>query len=705
MTLIYEEANVHAPVANSDHSIVCCYPIGHIKPRNNIIKYKKRLIDPNRKALFAANLNKINWNSFYQIPHINQKLDFLQSCIKKLMDQHFPVVERVRLSADRPWVTHTFKEVIRKRQLAYFRGDTESYKNLRNEANRLSKSLKCKFHEKNIQRFRNSDSRKWWSNVKKLMGIERSKSNDHFDRLADSLCSGSKQELVEQIAEVFHQVSSHLPGIPEQDPLLIGTCEVPDEALISVAEVTNKFGQLRINKAPGPDGIPPWILREFADLLAAPYTSLFCDSFRQGLPNDFKFQSTVPIPKKLPLSDISKDLRPIALTPVTCKVLESFPCKQVMQIISDCLDPCQFGNQKGTSTTHALIDLVHFIAKSTDAPGYHVRILFCDYSKAFDLVNHNLILIKLRDLGVPEYLLRWFASFLSYRQQVVKIGEVTSEPKTMMGGAPQGTLTGPLSFLSYINDLTFDDNIKCIKYVDDTSIMTTSNNPESDALQKAADHLFQWSSSNDMRLNEIKTKEMVVSFARNTVAFESILINGTPIEQVDNFKILGVILQNDLKWNTHITTTIKKANKRLFLLAQLKRARIPNDDLLTLYKSFILPVVNYACEVFHSSLTQYLADDLERVQKRALRTITGNYSDNYSVLMDDCRLMSLHEQRLAKCKDLYIKMGAKNHKLYHLLSKNVTGYNLRRKRKHITPKCRTDRFKQTFIPWSTMTFN
>jgi hypothetical protein len=193
-------------------------------------------------------------------------------------------------------------------------------------------------------------------------------------------------------------------------------------------------------------------------------------------------------PKKSPVSDIGKDLLPIALTPVASKVLESFPCSLALEIISDSLDPFQFGNQRGTSTTHALIDLIHFLAKSTYAPGHHVRILFCDYSKAFDLVNHNLIFTKLHDVGVPEYLLHWFASFLFNRKQVVRLSNLTSQPRTMMGGAPQGTLTGPLSFMSHINDLSFDQQVKCIKY--DTTILSSSNDANCCTLQRAADHMF-----------------------------------------------------------------------------------------------------------------------------------------------------------------------------------------------------------------------
>jgi hypothetical protein len=120
------------------------------------------------------------------------------------------------------------------------------------------------------------------------MGTEKSRSFNQFDRLAESLCAGNKQLLVEQIAETFHQVSAHLPSVDPDDPLLKNIIDVPDESLMSVSQVKRRFEKLAVNKAPGPDGIPPWILKEYAEFLATPYTSIFCKSLRV-MPRDFKF--------------------------------------------------------------------------------------------------------------------------------------------------------------------------------------------------------------------------------------------------------------------------------------------------------------------------------------------------------------------------------------------------------------------------------
>ena len=112
--------------------------------------------------------------------------------------------------------------------------------------------------------------------------------------------------------------------------------------------------------------------------------------------------------------------------------------------------------------------------------------------------------------------------------------------------------------------------------------------------------MAQWSQANDMKLNEVKTKEMIITFSHQKPDFREIIINNTAIKRNDSFKILGIILQNDLKWNQHVNSVISKANKRLYLLGHLKKAGIPTHDLLVLYNFLVVPVFNYACEVYHS---------------------------------------------------------------------------------------------------------
>ena len=202
------------------------------------------------------------------------------------------------------------------------------------------------------------------------------------------------------------------------------------------------------------------------------------------------------------------------------------------------VDPCQYGGLAGSSTTYALLTMLNYAYKQTDKSGTFVRILLCDFSKAFDLVDHGKLLEKLSSLGVPDYLIKWCASFLTQREQRVKIGENLSNSMSPNGGCPQGTLIGPVAFVCHINDLSIPDPTLTIKYVDDTTILYSSRDPEDATLQNAANKLSEWSSDNKMKLNAKKTKELVINFSKKIPPPNSITIDNTIIERVKNAKIL-----------------------------------------------------------------------------------------------------------------------------------------------------------------------
>ncbi len=220
-------------------------------------------------------------------------------------------------------------------------------------------------------------------------------------------------------------------------------------------------------------------------------------------------------------------------------------------------------------------------------------------------------------------LVTWCAAFLLNRQQCVKVGDTCSPLVTLNAGTPQSTLLGPLAFIVHLGDFDTPSPVEDYIYVDDTSSCSASNDPLSHHLQDAADYAQSWSDVNDMKINATKTKEMVFSTSKHPLTLTPISVGDSEIEQVTSSKLLGVTLCSDLTWNMHVDTLVAKANTRLYLLLHLKRSGVSQQDLVKLYKSMIRSVTEYAAPVWHSSLPVYLSKEIERIQRRALRTIYG----------------------------------------------------------------------------------
>ena len=314
---------------------------------------------------------------------------------------------------------------------------------------------------------------------------------------------------------------------------------------------------------------------------------------------------------------VDSDLRPIPTTTLS-KVLEDFVFGWLRPIIMPQLDTRQFGGIKNSSTTHALVRVIHEWLQAAETPKAIIRACLIDFSKAFDCIDHNMLLRKLQLLNVPPILLNWCAAFLRNRQQRVKIGQDKSNWLPIFAGVPQGTKLGPLFFLVMINDLTTTAPI--CKYVDDCTVFeVTSHSSASSDLQTHLDSINQWIVNDNMRINAKKTKELNICFAKFPPILQPLTIDNVPLDCVQSTKLLGISIQSNLKWDLHVGTICRKASKRLYALRCLKRSGVLPRDLCSVFCCFIRLVVEYACPVWHSSLSNALFDELEQIQKRATK--------------------------------------------------------------------------------------
>ena len=264
-------------------------------------------------------------------------------------------------------------------------------------------------------------------------------------------------------------------------------------------------------------------------------------------------------------------------------------------------------------------------------------------------------------------------------------------------GVPQGTKLGPWLFILTINDLKLTD-VAHWKYIDDTTVSEIIPRNGISQIQSRANELERWNTQNKFQLNVKKCNELLFQFHRNRIPFDKInLSTGCP-NLVRQAKILGVTVRDDLRWSTHIFNIIKKANKQVFFIVQLKRARIPAKEIVNFYCCCVRPVLEYACEVFHFALPKYLSDNIERIQRRITSIIFPGLP--YSERLEKANLTLLSDRRRHACLKLFNQITKDPaHKLSSLFpARPSITHDLRNIRDFQAHVIKTDRFLKTFVP-------
>ena len=328
--------------------------------------------------------------------------------------------------------------------------------------NRAAVKLRKEFYESKIVALTESSTRDWWRHMKSLMG-RTSNSETEMQGLANATCDGSIELLANRQNEFLVSVSSNLPSLTNDHPAFTVYGEIPADYIMNVSVTEMALQQIKVNKSTGPDNIPAYFhVLSHATVLLRPLTALFNSSLREGvIPALWKTANVIPLPKKCPPRLIENDIRPIiSLTQIISKTFESIIMTLVDTLLEEKINDSQYGGTSGTCTTDALVEMLHQWYEATDACNTYVRIIALDFSKAFDLINHEILLAKLEANGVPPHVLRWMASFLLDRTQRVEIGKHTSSIGKPNEGVPQGTVSGDIMlmiapYLKYVLEMLY----------------------------------------------------------------------------------------------------------------------------------------------------------------------------------------------------------------------------------------------------------
>ena len=312
----------------------------------------------------------------------------------------------------------------------------------------------------------------------------------------------------------------------------------------------------------------------------------------------------------------------------------------------------------------------------------------------------------------PHWEIHPFWSPLIYRPLVVWLCQQPSpvrllqssksEYKVLSRALPQGTKLGPIGFQVVINDAAQDlgDKIKCRKYVDDLTLAENRSFPQPSGMQVVLDEFNEWTNNNKLSLNPSKCQAFQVCFKTNTPPHAELSFAWVPLSFVPEAKILGVWLQNDLQWDKSINEISKKANHKLYILQLLKRFWFIDDELLSVYKCYVRPVVEYADVTWSCSITAAQRKILEHLQKRACRSILGQRYTTYADALETCWLESLAHRRESHCRGFAEGLANSERTNDILPPTRLESHacNLRNASNYSQLRIRTSRFKQSPIP-------
>ena len=441
--------------------------------------------------------------------------------------------------------------------------------------------------------------------------------------------------------------------------------------------IDKKIDSLDKRKPTTYKNIPTKMLVENKDIISSIITEMYNDSRNSSnFPNALKLADVTPAHKKE--ERVKKDnYRPVSILPPVSKIYEKNMFDQISSYIDQYLSPYLFGFRKGYSTQHCLSVMIDKWKKAMDK-GKLAGALLTDLSKAFDCLNHELLIAKLEAYGFDQASLKYIYSYLSGRKQRTKVNNSYSGWCNITSGVPQGSILGPLLFNIYINDIFYFVN-KCdvANYADDTTPFAVDKTIDYvlDSLENDIDSLIKWFRDNYLKLNADKCHFLVSNHSDGV----EINVEDEIIECEKSVKLLGVTIDNKLNFNEHVSKICKKASQKLHALARISNY-MSQEKLRTLMKAFVESQFGY-CPLIWMFHSRTLNNRINRLHERALRLVYKNTNLTFKELLHKDHSFTIHHRNLQRLAiEIYkVKNNLSPTLMKHIFPERSLPYDLRNK--------------------------
>ena len=639
------------------------------------------------KLEFEDNIDpNVNYDKFDQI---------LQAAITK----HLPKqTKRLKKYKDKktPWITNGILKSIRFRDKLYSILKTTSRNcseynarktNLQTYNRILKQNIRCakrSYYQQCFQKYK-SDIKNTWKTIGSLLNKTDSKKDIpsyfviHDHKLDD------QRQIANEFNNYFVQIGSQLANkiVNQQNKSFTQYLKQSQSNIFQFQNIDQQkilkiIDGLSPKSSSGFDGISTILLKGIKNEICHPLTLIVNQTLKTGIfPDKLKVSKVIPVYKKGENTDIA-NYRPISLLPSVSKIFERIIHEQITDHFNrySLLFHSQYGFRSNHSTEYAALELVDKIIAQMDNRKTPISI-FLDLTKAFDTIDHNILLHKLEYYGIKGQALDLLKSYLTNRKQYVTYGSVSSDLMEITHGVPQGSILGPLLFIIYVNDLSHATNIfNTILYADDTTLVACLENfnknkdaPISEIenqLNTELQKVNEWLNLNKLSINTSKTKGMIFTSAnQNDPPQLQLRMNNNNINWIDEFNFLGITIDAKLNWKSHINKISNKISKILGILYRIKNIVHPKI-LHLLYNSLISPHLSYGILTWGYKNTQSIL----KLQKKAVRIIAkAKFNAHSDPLFKDLCLLKIED--ILKLQELKLYYKLKHNLLPRYLSTEI----------------------------------